>query len=1102
MDTRDDDAVGPAAQAPGTAGRAALGAAAAAPSPARLLALAAPLAFVVLAATLAGVGAVAWVEAASATLAAALAFAGTGWADPAGWRRRAAEALLVPAAFALTTVADPTMRRMLVPPLLVAAALAAAAAALRRGAGARPGALVGLALAARAATGLGLAGAPLPAVALALAVPALAGWSVARWRSGAAALAVALLAGVFPFERHLLLALTAAVAAVAATVAAPALARSDRIGRGWLPGAVAAALTLAALGPWGGIGFPEAFPAASWKGPLALAAAAVATPFLPAAGAGAAWLLATFALGPAQLPPPDRAQVELTAAAPAVALPAGTGGMYLAEIGLANAATLREGAVVAFVEIAGTRLPVRAGAEAAEWAHERADVAAVVGHSLPARPVWRPTGIGHEAVWAVSGQTSGRVPAGVTPVVRRQPSLPPNVVITVATAGPAAPTPPRDRPLPWWMLAAAATVAVLQAVAGTWRRPGAWVAWSVLAFGGIVARMPVEPLRLLGERHAVDLALAALLAAWLPAARIWLARRRVVAPALALLLPLAAATPHLTPPVGDESYHLLLLRSLREDLDLDLANNYDVEAHPENEIFVTPKGWFLHSPVLAMLLLPGYFLAGRAGAAMLVAAAAALALALLSRRAGELGVSWSRTAAMAALALLGYPLATFATQVWAEVPGIALAALALTLATSSPPRPLLASAAAVLSAWIKTRLVLVTLPLAVAAWLPRRLALRSSRKVILAMVLTGTAAIALSVFWFGSALDTIPGRRQASHLLPTNPRQVVTTVGGLALDAAGGLAFSAPLALVALAGVPLLWRRGGAGERALILAAALTLLSQLSNREWRGGDSPPARYLVVLLPMVALAGAMLLQAARRWRSAVAVLVVPTVVVWWVFLTRPHLGFNFGDGGFWLSDALARRFDVSARHLFPSFLRPSPAALAWPVVTAALVAGAWWLARRSVTAVRAVARCAVAVALLGAAALVGAAVLRYDRTVELEDPQVARLGGTLHPPAGQMSRFAFRNGWRLGPRDAVEVPLHVPGNASVTVQGWLEGSAVEGATIALQWVGGGLAHVPVARAGDFLAAAPPPPGTGRHRLRITGLVPAGGSAVLDKVIVSH
>ena len=75
-----------------------------------------------------------------------------------------------------------------------------------------------------------------------------------------------------------------------------------------------------------------------------------------------------------------------------------------------------------------------------------------------------------------------------------------------------------------------------------------------------VARMPVEPLRLVLERHGVDVALVALVAAWLPAARALFAERRRFLAAALLLVPIALATPRLTPPMyGDEPFHLVVL---------------------------------------------------------------------------------------------------------------------------------------------------------------------------------------------------------------------------------------------------------------------------------------------------------------------------------------------------------------------------------------------------------------------------------------------------------------------------------------------------------------------------------------------------------------
>jgi hypothetical protein len=287
----------------------------------------------------------------------------------------------------------------------------------------------------------------------------------------------------------------------------------------------------------------------------------------------------------------------------------------------------------------------------------------VVAHPLPAWPVWRPTGLGGGTLWGVSGRSTYLLARGERPHITRDRALPAEVVVSVVSAGTARPTPPRDWPLPAWILAAAVAVAALQTLSGTWRTAWSTVPWTVLIAASVIARMPVEPLRLLAERHAPDLALLAFLTAWVAAARHWFRRRLVFVAATALLLPLAVATTHLTPPLGDEPYHLLLLESLTRDHDLSVNDNIDLSSHPEQVIYRTP-GWFIHSPVFAFLLLPAFLIAGRVGVVATIALAGAATVTLIARASAMLGVSRSRALAVEAALLVSYPVVTFSTQVW------------------------------------------------------------------------------------------------------------------------------------------------------------------------------------------------------------------------------------------------------------------------------------------------------------------------------------------------------------------------------------------------------------------------------------------------------
>ncbi|HVN30908.1 MAG TPA: hypothetical protein VMT45_02885 [Thermoanaerobaculaceae bacterium] len=1064
--------------------------------PARVQALLPGVAFAVLGVVLAAIGAIPPREAIWAAASVLAAFLPTGWVAASGWRRRAAEALLLPAAYALVMVDDPTMRRMALPPLLILAAMGAMAGHGRASERSRPVLLAALAVAARAACGIGLLGLPIWHVGLVFAAVAAVGWGVTRAAGPHAGAIGALLAGTLPLQRApLWVAAAILLVSVAVSVVPRMGAGVVRIARGWLPGAAAVALAAAAVSPWGGIRLHQAFPTAGWLAATAFILALAAAPWLPPAMAGAVWLVATLPLGPPQPPPPDRPAVELSASHPMVSLPPSSGGIYMLDLTLVNAATVPAGTPVATVMDAGAPVVLHAGADAAEWSHERPDVRRQVAHPLPKQPVWRPAGIGRDAVWGVAGRTEGLLPAGVTPRLIRDADLPPQVTLVAAAAGTEQPTPPRDWSLAIWLLAAAVVVAILQFASRTWRSGWAAVPWAILAAASLFARARVEPLRLLAERHAVDFALAALVAAWLPTAVVWLRQRRVFVTAAALLVPLAIATPHLTPPLyGDEPYHLILLQSLTGDHDLDLSNNYDLEHHPYNRIYL---GGFMQPPFLAMLLLPGYLLGGRTGALVLLCLAGSAVVALIVRRARDLGCPPSRTSLLAVLMLVTLPLATYSTQIWVEIPG-ALAAIAsvVLLARSRPRRGAVAGLAALGTA-LKTRLGLILFPLAVVAWWPARLRARELRRAVLVLGAVAGLGLAASYVTFGHPL----GYRRLWMLVPESPQRALTVVGGLLFDPAGGLAFSAPLLLLALGGTVVLWRKGGAGERAMLIGGVLTVLALLHSFEWYAGGAPPFRYLVPLLPAFALAGAMLLRTAPRWRPLAEVLIPPSVVVWWVLITRPHFSVNPGDGGWWLSDALARRFSADARHLTPSFLRVSPATFVVPLLLVVVLVLAAAAIRARPAVARVLARLTTVLWLLAAATVLIVLTQRFDRVVELEDPQVQRIGGRPEPPPGTFSRSAHANGWRVADREGLVVPLNLPPHARLRLDGWLEGPAQGGAAVLVSWDGGVAQRLEVAGQAGSIGIAAPLKG-GRHRLRIAFAAPPLGEAVLDRLVVER
>ena len=826
-----------------------------------------------------------------------------------------------------------------------------------------------------------------------------------------------------------------------------------------------------------------AFPHASWLAAPLVLAALVLSPLLPPAAAGAAWLAVALTLGPPQPPPAERPGLSLSAASPSAQLPPGSGAPYVLDLALANAGSLPAGSLVATLRIGSLERPLHAGAALAEWALRRPGTRPA--HGLPDHPVFRAREVGATGFWSVGNRLLLEVPTDVTPSLTRSASLPDKVLVTISQAGPARPTPPRDWPLPAWLLAAALAVAALQLAARSFDSPGAFLPWALLVAGALAARLPVEPLRLLAERHAVDLALAAFLAAWFPLARRLLPSRPFLA-ASALLLPLALATPHLTPPmVGDEPFHLMMLEALTSHHSVDLQRHFGL----------TFEAARLYSPGLAVLLLPGWLLAGRAGALALLALAGAGLVALLDRHAATLGLSRSRRALLTTAVLTTYPLATFCTQIWVEVVGGLVVVAGLVLAAEAPPRRTWIAVLAALATGVKTRLALLCFPPAVAVWWPTRRRAWGLATLVLGMAI----ALGAGVGWVFQGHPFGPYRR-LHDLLPGDWRQPLIVLGGLLFDPAGGMVFAAPLVLLGMAGLPALWRSSNRAERGLIVGGALTVMALLHSIEWYGGGSPPFRYLVPLLPLFALAWVPLLRRPTALARLAWVLVPPSLLLAWALISRPPLSVNPGMGAWWLSSAIARRLQADTWTFFPSFLRPTAASWQVPLGIALVAAAIGTLVRWRRSLAVFLARTAVALWLVAAAGLVAAVLARHDLVVEGEAPQVARRGGRPEPAEGTFSSFTYRNGWRLRDGDGITVPLHLPTGAGVRLTGWLEGPAQGGAQVLTDWGVG--AATPVEVTGHELGSVvlPGPQAAGRATLRLDLRAPPEGVLVVDRLEV--
>jgi hypothetical protein len=247
---------------------------------------------------------------------------------------------------------------------------------------------------------------------------------------------------------------------------------------------------------------------------------------------------------------------------------------------------------------------------------------------------------------------------------------------------------------------------------------------------------------------------------------------------------------------------------------------------------------------------------------------------------------------------------------------------------------------------------------------------------------------------------------------------------GAFYDAGFGLFGTSPLWLIVVPAVLLAIARR---SRVLVDLAVLTLpylTLALARLEWYGGWSPPFRYAMVALPLLALVTVPLLAERRSGgaRALVAALAALTLVLTLCWVAVPGWTYAFADGRTYLLDHLGGRLGADLARLFPSAARPRPALWIWPLATVVLLPLVWRWPRR----LRRPAAWGAAGLLLAAAGAALAAERLPARTVELEDPWVTKTGGHLYPDRWVVARPSYFGGWVLRENERAVAPVAAGG----------------------------------------------------------------------------
>ncbi len=530
---------------------------------------------------------------------------------------------------------------------------------------------------------------------------------------------------------------------------------------------------------------------------------------------------------------------------------------------------------------------------------------------------------------------------------------------------------------------------------------------------------------------------------------------------LFFLLPLAAylailpwSTRHRQPD-GDEPFNLLVTHSLAYDFDADLANNYahgdwryfmsrPIEPQPGDPVGPRGERYSRHNALLPLVLAPAYRLAGLMGAlAMMSAMAAVLAWLTLRLARHYFPDRPGETLAVWALMAFTPPLLLYSYQVWVEVPAALLTLAALDRIFSIDDRPdqdggwglkewLGLGLPVLLLPLLKIRFVLIAGPLLALGWWhagrPRR------PLVVLALLLAGVAA---GMLLYNQVVYSNPLKIHSwQEVDPVNygPASYLKGLSGLFFDAAFGLFGSAPVWLLLLPAFLLLIARRSPLVLHLLVLSLPYLVVVVPRVEWYGGWSPPFRYALIGLPLLAVGLVPLLAGARERAGAQALLGglgAVTLALTLIWLAVPGWTYNFADGRTYALDALSGRLGLDAARFFPSSIRPRTATWVWPLAALPLVSLLWWAPGRKRPAGSAV-LAGVALA-LGTASLLPAAAARVPtRVIEFEDPQVRKSGGHLHPDRWVIERARYRCGWVLRVGEHLEAPVE-PGGHQVRLR---------------------------------------------------------------------
>lgn len=390
---------------------------------------------------------------------------------------------------------------------------------------------------------------------------------------------------------------------------------------------------------------------------------------------------------------------------------------------------------------------------------------------------------------------------------------------------------------------------------------------------------------------------------------------------------------------GDEPHYLIMSYSLWRDGDLELTNNYQnkdwLEFH--KEAVLDPhvgqgrqeQTYPIHGLGLSLFILPFYFLAGVLGVRIFLGFCAALLVANIFLFCHKVTKNRNISLLVASVLGISVPLVTNSVLIFPEIlAGLVIVWLVRRLYHYSKSKPSIPSCLTMgfclgLLPWLHVKYLIIVLVLALFIlyyFYKQRVKKEINIYFIAPLLFLGFSLMYYLYHFYGSVLPNA-AYQSIGHPTLFSGNLGIGILGSL-FDQERGLFINAPIYILAIWGAIFLWRRA----KHLTILLGFTILPYFilvcSFRDWMGGWSPAARYLV---PLVGIMSPFVVECFIRLKRLILFRFLACLFVLWtlllVLLIPYTLHFGYGD---WLGEnevlqVIRQNTSINLACLIPSFI---------------------------------------------------------------------------------------------------------------------------------------------------------------------------------------